>query len=77
MCPIKELIPNLKYTTTPRINTECTTFAPATIAPVINANVKHNPNPKTIPKPNLNPYPTPNQKPNHYPYSNSLLPEIS
>ena len=58
---------------------ECTTFAPATIAPVINANVKHNPNPNPNPNPkrNLNPYPTLNQKPNHYPHSNSLLSEIS
>ena len=56
---------------------ECTTFAPATIAPVINANVKRNPNPNPNPKPNLHPYPTPNQKPNHYPHSNSLLSEIS
>ena len=31
---------------------ECTTFAPATIVPVINANVKRNPNPN--PNPNLN-----------------------
>ena len=54
---------------------ECTTVAPATIAPVINANVKRNSNPK--PNPNLNPYPTPNQNPNRYPHSNSLLPEIS
>ena len=53
---------------------ECTTFAPATIAPVITANVKRNPNPN--PKPNLNHYPTPNQKPN-YPHSSSLLSEIS
>ena len=57
--------------------TECTTFAPATIALVINANVKRNPNPNPNPDPNLNPYPTPNQKPNHYPHSNSLLSEIS
>ena len=49
---------------------KCTTFAPATIAPIINAIVKRNPNP------NLNLYPTPNQKPNHYPHSNSLLPDI-
>ena len=35
--------------------TEFTTFAPAPIAPMINANIKHNPNPN----PNLNPYPTP------------------
>ena len=35
---------------------ECTTFAPATIAPMVNANFKHNPNPN--PNPNLNPYPT-------------------
>ena len=48
-------------------------FAPATIAPMINANIKLNPNPN----PNINPYPTPNQKPNHYPHSNSLLSEIS
>ena len=54
---------------------ECTTFAPATIASVINANVKRNPNPN--PNPTLNPYPTPNLKPNHYPHSNSLLPKIS
>ena len=45
------------------------TFAPATIAPVINANVKRNPNPNPNPKPNLNPHPTPNQKSNHYPNS--------
>ena len=49
------------------------TFAPATIAPMVNANVKHNPNPN--PNPNLNPYPTLNQKPNHNPHSNSLLSE--
>ena len=54
-------------------SSECT-FAPATIAPMINANVKRNPNPN--PNPYLNPYPTPNQKPNHYPHSNSLS-EIS
>ena len=54
---------------------ECTTLAPATIAPVINANVKQNPNPN--PNPNLNPYPTPNQKQKHYPHSKPLLPEIS
>ena len=53
---------------------ECT-FAPATIAPMVNANVKHNPNPN--PHPNLNPYPTLIQKPNHNPYCNSLLSEIS
>ena len=40
-------------------DTECTTFAPATIAPVVNPNVKRNPNPKPY-SPNLNPYPTPN-----------------
>ena len=56
---------------------ECPTFAPATIAPVIDANVKRNPNPNPNPKPNLNPYHTLNQKPNHYPHSNSLLFEIS
>ena len=56
---------------------ECTTFAPATIAPVINANVKRKPNPNPNPKLNLNPYPTPNQKPNYYLHSNSLLSEIS
>ena len=70
---------------------ECTTFAPATIAPMINANVKHNPNPNPNlnpnpnpilnpnpnPNHNLNPYPTLNQKPNHYPHSHSLLSEIS
>ena len=37
--------------------TECT-FAPATIAPMINTNIKHNPNPN--PNLNLNLYPTPN-----------------
>ena len=51
---------------------DCTTFAPATIAPMINANVERNPNPN----PYLNPYPTPNQKPNHHPHSNFLLSEI-
>ena len=56
---------------------ECTTFAPATIAPVINTNVKHNSNPNPNPNPNLNSYPSPNPKPNHYPHSNSLLPKIS
>ena len=56
---------------------DCTTFAQATIAPVINVNVNRNPNPNPKPKPNLNPYPTPNQKSNHYPHSNSLLSEIS
>ena len=55
---------------------ECTTFALATIAPVINANVKRNPNTNPNPKPNLNPYPTPSQKPNHYLHFNSLLSEI-
>ena len=49
------------------------TFAPPTIAPMINANLKHKPNPI----PNLNPYPTPYPKPNHYPHSHSLLSEIS
>ena len=53
-------------------NPECMTFVPATIAPVINANVKRNPNPN--PNPNLISYPTPSQTPNHYPHSNSLLP---
>ena len=38
-------------------------FAPTIIAPMINANVKHNPNPN--PNPNRKPYPTPNQKSNH------------
>ena len=33
------------------------TIAPATIAPVVNPNVKHNPKPNH--NPNLNPYPTP------------------
>ena len=51
-------------------NVKNMTFAPETIASVINANVKRNPNP------NPHPYPTPNQKHNHYPHSNSLLPEI-
>ena len=51
---------------------ECMTFAPATIAPMVNANVKHNPNPN----PNLNPYNTLNQKPNHYPHSNSVVGDI-
>ena len=54
--------------------TECT-FAPATIAPMININVKRNPTPN--PNPNFNLYPIPNQKPNHYPHSNSLLSEMS
>ena len=35
-------------------------FAHATIAPVVNRNVKRNPNPNPNPNPNLNPYPTPN-----------------
>ena len=35
-----------------------TILAPATVAPVLNANVKRNPNPN--PDPNLKPYPTPN-----------------
>ena len=35
---------------------ECTTFAPATIVPMVNANVKHNSNPNS--SPNLNPDPT-------------------
>ena len=42
---------------------EYTTFAPATIAPMVNANVKHNPNPN--PNPNLNPYPTLNHRSNN------------
>ena len=46
----------LSYTST--MLYECTTFAPATVAPKINANVNPNPNPN----PNLNPYLTPNQK---------------
>ena len=54
---------------------ECTTFAPATIAPMMNANVKRNPNPN--PNPNLKFYPTSTPKPNRYPHSNSLLSEIS
>ena len=49
------------------------TFAPATIAQMINTNVKCNPNPNPNPNPNLNPYPTPNQKSSHYAHSNSLL----
>ena len=55
------------------------TFDPATVAPIVNANIKHNPNPNPNPNrnPNLNPYPTLNQKPNHYPHSNFLLLEIS
>ena len=58
---------------------ESLTFAPATIAPMVNANTNHNPNPNSNTKPNsnLNPYPTLNQKLNHNPYSNSLLLEIS
>ena len=39
------------------IPTECTTVAPATIAPMVAPNVKHKPNPN--PNPNLNPYHTP------------------
>ena len=40
-------------------NIQMSTFAPATIAPMVNANVKHdNPNPN----PNPNPYPTLNEK---------------
>ena len=42
---------------------------------MVNANVKHNPNPNLIPNPN--PYPTLNLKPNHYPHSYSMLLEIS
>ena len=49
------------------------TFAPVKIAPMINADIKHNsnpnPNPYPNPNPNLNSYLTPNQKPNHYPHS--------
>ena len=59
---------------------ECTTFAPATIAPRVNANVKHNPTPNPIPNPNpnLNPYPTLNwSKTQSLPHFNSLLLEIS
>ena len=54
---------------------EYTTFAPATIALMVNANVKHNRNPN--PNPNLNPYPTLNKKPNHYPHSNSSQEQLS
>ena len=42
------------------------TFAPATVAPMINANVIRYPNPNPNPNHNLNPYPTRNQKPDHY-----------
>ena len=56
---------------------KCTTFAPVTVAPMVNANVKHNTNINPNSNPNLIPYPTLNQKPNHYPQSNSLLSEIS
>ena len=42
-----------------RRNVECPTFAPATIAPMVNANVKHNPNPNPNPDPNLNHHPIP------------------
>ena len=54
--------------------------AHATIAPVVNPNVKRSPNPNPNPNANpyLNPYPTPNlKKPNDHPHSNSLHPEIS
>ena len=44
---------------------------------MLNANVKHNPNPNPNFNPNLKFYPTFNKKPNHYPHSNSLLLEIS
>ena len=54
---------------------ECTSFVPATTAPMINTNVKGNSNPN--PNPNLNPCPTLNQTPYHHPHSNSLLSEIS
>ena len=57
---------------------ECPTFAPATIiAPAVNPNVERKPNPNpnlilililTLPR---------TKKPNHHPYSNSLLSEIS
>ena len=50
------------------------TFAPATIALVISANVKRNPNPN--PNLHLYHYPTSNQKANRYPHSNSLLSEM-
>ena len=43
-------------------NTECTTFAPATIAPVVNPNVKHNPNPNPNPNPNHQSLPYPGLK---------------
>ena len=57
-------------------------FAPATIAPVVNPNVKRNrnpdPNPNPNPNPNLIPYTIPRtKKPNHHPHSYSLLSEIS
>ena len=39
---------------------ESTTFAPVTIAPVVNPNFKRNPNPNPNPNPNINLYPTPN-----------------
>ena len=47
------------------------------IAPMVNANVKHNPNPNPNPDPILNPYPTLSPKLNHHPHSNFLLSEIS
>ena len=53
---------------------ECWIFAPATIAPMINANVKRNSNPN--PNPTLNPYPL-HQKTIITLTLNSLLSEIS
>ena len=56
---------------------ECTTFAPATIAPVVNPNVKHNPNPNPNPNPNLNLTLPRTKNPNTNLTLNSLLSEIS
>ena len=53
---------------------KCTTFAPATIVPMINVNSQRNPNPTPKLNPNLNPLTTKN--PNQYHHCKLLL-EIS
>ena len=55
---ISKIFFGYRYTLTPVLcgTAECMTFAPVTVAPMLNSNVKHNPNPN--PTPYLNPYPT-------------------
>ena len=69
--------PESQYVMTIFVNVYDIKFAPATIDPMTNANVKRNPNPNPNLNHTLNPYPTLNQKPNHNPNSNSLFSEIS